>query len=158
MSRVSSNPIPPTTTSASSAANSLQGNGLNDIDLNEFLNLMITELQNQDPLNPTDNAALLQQVGELRGISSNDQLVSTLKSFSNTQELTTASSLIGKTVKGLDTKANEVNGEVTSVSVKIDEKDRNKRQVQVHVGEQIVDIKNVREIDDKVVPAVPIES
>jgi len=158
MSRVSSNPIPPTTTSASSAANSLQGNGLNDIDLNEFLNLMITELQNQDPLNPTDNAALLQQVGELRGISSNDQLVSTLKSFSNTQELTTASSLIGKTVKGLDTKANEVNGEVTSVSVKIDEKDRNKRQVQVHVGEQIVDIKNVREIDDKVLPAVPVES
>jgi len=158
MSRVSSNPIPPTTTSASSAANSLQGNGLNDIDLNEFLNLMITELQNQDPLNPTDNAALLQQIGELRGISSNDQLVSTLKSFSNTQELTTASSLIGKTVKGLDTKANEVNGEVTSVSVKIDEKDRNKRQVQVHVGEQIVDIKNVREIDDKVLPAVPVES
>jgi hypothetical protein len=61
-------------------------------------------------------------------------------------------------VKGLDTKANEVNGEVTSVSVKIDEKDRNKRQVQVHVGEQIVDIKNVREIDDKVLPAVPVES
>jgi flagellar basal-body rod modification protein FlgD len=135
-----------TTTQTNSAANSLQGNGLNDIDLNEFLNLMITELQNQDPLNPTDNAALLQQVGELRSISSNDQLVSTLKNFSSTQELTTASSLIGKTVKGLDLGAKEVNGEVTSVSVKIDEKDRTKRQVQVHVGDQIVDIKNVREI------------
>jgi flagellar basal-body rod modification protein FlgD len=135
-----------TTTQTSSAANSLQGNGLNDIDLNQFLNLMITELQNQDPLNPTDNAALLQQVGELRSISSNDQLVSTLKNFSSTQELTTASSLIGKKVKGLDLGAKEVDGEVTSVSVKIDEKDRTKRQVQVHVGEQIVDIKNVREI------------
>ncbi len=146
-----SNPIQPTTSSASSATNSLKGNGLNDIDLTEFLNLMITELQNQDPLNPTDNAALLQQVGELRGISSNDQLVSTLKGFSNTSELTTASSLIGKTVKGIDDAAKEVNGEVTSVSVKIDEKDRNKRQVQVHVGSQIVDIKNVREIDSKVV-------
>ncbi len=146
-----SNIIQPTTSSASTAANSLKGNGLNDIDLTEFLNLMITELQNQDPLNPTDNAALLQQVGELRGISSNDQLVTTLKGFSNTQELTTASSLIGKTVKGLDLGAKEVSGEVTSVSVKIDEKDRNKRQVQVHVGAQIVDIKNVREIDDKVV-------
>ena len=153
MSQVS-NVFQPTTTSASSAANSLKGNGLNDIDLNEFLNLMLTELQNQDPLNPTDNAALLQQVGELRSISSNDQLVSTLKGFSNTQELTTASSLIGKTVKGLDVAAKEVSGEVTSVSVKIDEKDRNKRQVQVHVGDQIVDIKNVREIDDKVVPPV----
>lgn len=146
--------IEPTTTSASAATNSLKGNGLNDVDLNDFLKLMLTELQNQDPLNPTDNAALLQQVGELRGISSNDQLVTTLKGFSNTQELTTASSLIGKTVKGLDIGAKEVSGEVTSVSVKIDEKDRNKRQVQVHVGDQIVDIKNVREIDNKVVPPV----
>ena len=148
------NVIAPSTTSASTAANSLKGDGLNDIDLNDFLKLMLTELQNQDPLNPTDNAALLQQVGELRGISSNDQLVSTLKGFSNTQELTTASSLIGKTVKGLDIGAKEVSGEVTSVSVKIDEKDRNKRQVQVHVGDHIVDIKNVREIDDKVAPPV----
>ena len=150
MSKVS-NVFQPTTSSASTAANSLKGNGLNDIDLSEFLNLILTELQNQDPLNPTDNAALLQQVGELRSISSNDQLVTTLKGFSNTQELTTASSLIGKTVKGLDVGAKEIIGEVTSVSVKIDEKDRNKRQVQVHVGDQIVDIKNVREIDDKVV-------
>ena len=146
--------IEPTTTSASAATNSLKGKGLNDVDLNDFLKLMLTELQNQDPLNPTDNAALLQQVGQLRSISSNDQLVSTLKGFSNTQELTTASSLIGKTVKGLDNAAKDVSGEVTSVSVKIDEKDRNKRQVQVHVGDQIVDIKNVREIDDKVVPPV----
>ncbi len=146
--------IEPTTTSASAATNSLKGKGLNDVDLNDFLKLMLTELQNQDPLNPTDNAALLQQVGQLRSISSNDQLVSTLKGFSNTQELTTASSLIGKTVKGLDNAAKDVSGEVTSVSVKIDEKDRNKRQVQVHVGDQIVDIKNVREIDGKVVPPV----
>ena len=144
--------IPPTTTSASTAANSVKGKGLNDIDLTGFLKLMLTELQNQDPLNPTDNAALLRQVGELRGISSNDQLVSTLKGFSNTQELTTASSLIGRTVKGLDNAAKEVTGAVTSVSVKIDEKDRNKREVQVHVGDQIVDIKNVREIDNKAVP------
>jgi hypothetical protein len=55
--------------------------------------------------------------------------------------------LIGKKVKGLDVKGAEVNGAVSSVSVKIDEKDRNKRSVQVHVGTQIVDIKNVREID-----------
>lgn len=135
------------TGATSSAANSAQGNGLNDVDMNQFLNLMITELQNQDPLNPTDNAALLEQIGQLRSISSNDQLVNTLSSFSNTQELTTASSLIGKKVRGLDVKGSEVDGAVSSVSVKIDEKDRNKRSVQVHVGTQIVDIKNVREID-----------
>ncbi|MBU6175687.1 MAG: flagellar biosynthesis protein FlgD [Planctomycetes bacterium] len=145
MSRVSN--ATPTTAPKSSTANSANGNGLNDVDTSQFLNLMITELQNQDPLNPTDNAALLEQVGQLRSISSNDRLVSTLTSFSNTQELTTASSLIGKKVTGLDVKGDEVKGEVSSVSVKIDEKDRNKRSVQVHVGTQIVDMKNVREID-----------
>ena len=121
------NIIEPSTVSASIAANSLNDIDLNDIDLNGFLKLILTELQNQDPLNPTDNAALLQQVAELRGISSNDQLVSNLKGFSNTQELSTASSLIGETITGLDVGAKEVIGEVTSVSVKIDEKDRNKR-------------------------------
>jgi len=121
------NIIEPSTVSASIAANSLNDIDLNDIDLNGFLKLILTELQNQDPLNPTDNAALLQQVAELRGISSNDQLVSNLKGFSNTQELSTASSLIGETIKGLDVGAKEAIGEVTSVSVKIDEKDRNKR-------------------------------
>lgn len=131
----------------SPGANSVGGNGLNEVDMDTFLNLMITELQNQDPLNPTDNAALLEQIGQLRNISSNDRLVSTLTSFGNTQELTTASSLIGKKVTGLDVKGAEVSGEVSSVSVKIDEKDRNKRAVQVHVGDQIVDMKNVREID-----------
>lgn len=133
-------------TSKSSAANSLQGGGLNDVDVSQFLNLMITELQNQDPLNPTDNAALMEQVGQLRSISANDTLIKTLTSFSTTQELTTASGLIGKKVKGLDSDAKEVNGAVSSVSVKIDEKDRNKRQVQVHVGAQIVDMSNIREI------------
>ena len=120
--------------------------GLNDIDVTKFLDLMLTELRNQDPLNPTDNAQLMDQIGQLRSITANDRLMTTLSNFSTTQELTTASGMIGKTIKGLDKDAKEVNGAVSSVSVKIDEKDRNKRQVQVHVGSQIVDIKNVREI------------
>jgi flagellar basal-body rod modification protein FlgD len=146
MSRISNAFDISTSQATSSAANSLQGDGLNDIDMSQFLKLMITELQNQDPLNPTDNAALLQQIGQLRSIGANDQLVTTLSSFANTQELTTASSLIGKKVSGLDVKGDSVNGEVSSVSIKIDEKDRNKRTVQVHVGSQLVDMRNVREI------------
>ena len=136
-----------TTGASNSNTNSLSGGGMSDIDMNTFLSLMITELQNQDPLNPTDNAALLEQIGQIRSISSNDKLVSTLSSFSNTQELSTASSLIGKKVSGLDVSGAEINGEVSSVSVKIDEKDRTKRTVQVHVGDKTVDMKNVREIN-----------
>lgn len=132
---------------AKTSTNSLSGGGLNDIDMSTFLDLMITELQNQDPLNPTDNADLIQQIGQIRSISSNDTLVSTLTSFSNTQELTTASNLIGRQISGLDVGGKEIEGLVSSVSVKIDEKDRTKRSVQVHVGDKTVDMKNVREIN-----------
>lgn len=143
MSRIASNLDKPT---ANVTSGTLPTGGLNDIDVTKFLDLMMTELRNQDPLNPTDNAQLMEQIGQLRSITANDQLMSTLSSFATTQEFTTASSMIGKKIKGLDREAKEVNGAVSSVSVKIDEKDRNKRQVQVHVGSQIVDIKNVREI------------
>jgi flagellar basal-body rod modification protein FlgD len=143
MSRIASNLDKPI---ANVNSGTLPTGGLNDIDVTKFLDLMMTELRNQDPLNPTDNAQLMEQIGQLRSITANDQLMSTLSSFATTQEFTTASSMIGKKIKGLDREAKEVNGAVSSVSVKIDEKDRNKRQVQVHVGSQIVDIKNVREI------------
>lgn len=143
MSRIASNLDKPT---ANVNSGTLPTGGLNDIDVTKFLDLMMTELRNQDPLNPTDNAQLMEQIGQLRSITANDQLMTTLSSFATTQEFTTASSMIGKKIKGLDREAKEVNGAVSSVSVKIDEKDRSKRQVQVHVGSQIVDIKNVREI------------
>jgi len=141
------------TTAAKTATNTQstsdkRGGGLQDLDLDQFLKLIVTELQNQDPLAPTDNAALMEQVGQLRSLSANDKLTTTLTSFSITQELTTASSLIGKKVNGIDEAGAAVNGVVESVSVKIDEKDRNNRQVKVHVGDQLVDIKNVREIDE----------
>jgi flagellar basal-body rod modification protein FlgD len=133
-------------TSTNQAASEQRGGGLQDLDLDQFLKLIITELQNQDPLSPTDNAALMEQIGQLRSLSANDKLTSTLTSFSITQELTTASSLIGREVNGIDDEGSPVDGVVGSVSVKIDEKDRNNRQVKVHVGDKTVDIKNVREI------------
>jgi len=133
--------------SATSKTSSEQrGGGLQDLDLDQFLKLIITQLQNQDPLAPTDNAALMEQVAQLRSLSANDKLTKTLTSFSITQELSTASSLIGKNVDGIDEQGSPVKGVVGSVSVKIDEKDRNNRQVKVHVGDKLVDIKNVREI------------
>ena len=41
---------------------------LKDLDINQFLQLMIAELTNQDPLNPMDNTQLVQQIGAIREI------------------------------------------------------------------------------------------
>ncbi|MDX1927652.1 MAG: flagellar hook capping FlgD N-terminal domain-containing protein [Pirellulaceae bacterium] len=122
------------------------GNGLADVDMDQFLGLLITELQNQDPMNPMDNAAMLNQISQIREIGSTNKLTDTLTNLAVGQELSMASSLIGKEVSALDSNAKDVKGVVDSVAVQTDPKDKNKRTVQVHIGASIVDIKNIREI------------
>ena len=145
------------TAAAAESTSDKRGQGLDSLNPAQFLNLIITQLQNQDPLAPTDNAALMQQVGQLREITANDKLTTTLTSFSITQELTTASTLIGRNINGLDTTGDEITGLVDSVSIKVDEKDRNNRQVRVQVGSKTVDMSNVRSIDGvkTATPATP---
>ncbi len=141
--------VPGVGSSASSSSGSgLTGNDLSDVDLDEFLGLLITELQNQDPLNPMDNAQMLTQISQIREIGSTNQLTETLTSLAIGQELSMASGMIGKTVSALDVNADEVEGVVDRVSVQTDSEDPNIRKVSVHIGDSIVDIKNIREIVD----------
>src|SRR6478672_7967044 len=78
--------------SSGSSSSASQGNSLDNLDLDQFLKLMVTELMNQDPLNPMDNTQLVQQMGELRSIAASDQLTTTLQAVQTQQSLTTASS------------------------------------------------------------------
>lgn len=131
---------------SANSSNGTSGNDLSSVSLDDFLQLMIKELQNQDPLNPTDNNAMLQQLTQIRQMGSTNQLSNTLSNFAISSGLSTASSLIGKEIKALDDNAKDVNGVVDKVSVAVDEKDRTKRTVKVHIGTATVDINNVREI------------
>ncbi|GAB5404149.1 MAG: flagellar hook capping FlgD N-terminal domain-containing protein [Aureliella sp.] len=131
----------------SSASNGgLTGNDLSDVDMDEFLGLLITELQNQDPLNPMDNADMLNQIGQIREIGSNNQLSETLTTLAIGQELSMASTMIGKKVTALDNNANDISGVVDRVSVQTDPEDPNIRKVSVHIEDSVVDISNIREI------------
>ena len=119
--------------------------GYNDLDTDSFLKLLISELQNQDPLNPMENADMIQQIGQIREIGATDQLTTTLTNLSSSQELVTASSLIGQQVSGLADDASEVNGVVDRITV-VTNDENNARSVKVHVGDKTMEIKNVREI------------
>src|SRR5438874_2246193 len=132
---------------ATSPSSSSKGvHDLKDLDINQFLQLMVSELTNQDPLNPMDNTQLVQQLGELRSIAASDQLSSTLKTLGTGQSLTTASSLIGKTISALTTDSQNVTGKVDSVTVQVDAKDSTKRTYTLHVNGQSIDLQNVREV------------
>ena len=123
-----------------------QPHDLKDLDINQFLQLMITELTNQDPLNPMDNTQLVQQIGEIRQISATTQLSDTLSAVQSGQSLTTASSLIGKRVTALTDDQQNVTGVVDKVTVEVDPKNADKRTYNVHIGDKSLPLKNVREV------------
>jgi flagellar basal-body rod modification protein FlgD len=133
--------------STSSTSSATAGKGLQDLDLNQFLQLMVSELMHQDPLNPMDNTQLVQQIGELRSIAASDQLTTSLQALQTQQSLTTAASLIGKQVSAIDSKGNNVSGEISAVTVQVDQTNNNKRSYQVKIGDQTIDLSNVREVD-----------
>jgi len=124
---------------SSGANGAAQNTALQDIDTDHFLKLMIAELQNQDPLNPADNTQLLTQISQIRQVASSDKLSSTLDSVLLGQNLTSATSMIGKQISALGDDAKEIKGKVDKVSVA-------GGTVKLHIGEQTVGLKNIKEI------------
>ncbi|HUT91640.1 MAG TPA: flagellar hook capping FlgD N-terminal domain-containing protein [Thermoguttaceae bacterium] len=115
---------------------------VSEINSDAFLKLLITELQNQDPMEPMSNQEILQQLGQIREIESNLQLTETLESLSLGQNIATANSMIGRLVAGLTDEAEQVAGRVDGVSI-VD------GQPKLYVGEHIIDLKNVSDILDE---------
>lgn len=108
-------------TSSSNSSNSASSNNaLGQLDMDQFLKLMISELQNQDPMNPMDNSQMLQQISEIRSIGATDKLTKTLDAVLTGQNLATAGSMIGKEVRGGSTDGRLIEGKVESVNVNRD--------------------------------------
>ncbi|MCI4678796.1 flagellar hook assembly protein FlgD [Rhodoblastus acidophilus] len=102
-----------TTPTATISANSTAAQAAT-INYNEFLQLLVTELQNQDPTNPMDPT---QQVSQLASFSSVEQQVqtnSTLTSLLNNSYISQAEAAIGKTATSAD---GSVSGTISSVSI-----------------------------------------
>src|SRR5690625_5273333 len=66
-----------------------------------FLTLLVTQLQNQDPLNPMDNAQITSQMSQMATVNGINALNATLDSITGQMDLSQAmqaSNLIGKGV------------------------------------------------------------
>ena len=111
----------------------------NDLDLHEFIGLLVAELQNQDPLDPMSNQEILQQIGQIREIESSQHLTETLQSVLMGQNISTAGNLIERTIVGLSDDGQRVSGKVERVSIK-------DGIGKLHVGDHAVSLENVAEI------------
>ena len=104
----------------SSVTASGASNRLADLSSDDFIRVMLSELENQDPFEPTDSSALLEQLSSLRNIESQLSLQDQLESLVLQNQITSAGGLIGKLVIGLDGAHAEVEGLVTAVRVEQD--------------------------------------
>jgi len=100
------------------------GNKFAQMGSDEFVRIITTELANQDPLNPQDTSALLEQLSTLRNIESQVSLQDQLASLVEQNTFNAVSGLIGKTVTyeaGVDPTTGEPllqSAEVKSVSLR----------------------------------------
>ena len=84
----------------------------------DFLNLMITQLQQQDPLNPTSSTDLLSQMSQIDQLQSSSNLNTTLTGLSLQQSIASAGNMLGKNVTGQDASGNSLTGNVVGITVK----------------------------------------
>jgi flagellar basal-body rod modification protein FlgD len=89
--------------SASTSANTSasQTAGLNRMTSEDFYDLLVTELQQQDPLEPTKTADMIGQVSQIRSIEQSAQLTATLQQLTQQQRTAGTSDLLGKYVEGV---------------------------------------------------------
>ena len=101
------------------AANVVSGvggsNRFNELSSEDFMKIIFTELQQQDPFEPNDSSALLEQLNSIRAIESDIELTKNLEDIVFQNQLATAGNMIGKTVEGLTATNDRVVGNVFAV-------------------------------------------
>ena len=85
--------------------------GLNQLDNTQtFLNLLVTQLKNQNPDNPSDPTAFMTEIAQLTAVQSQTTL-------NADEETVAADSMLGRTVTGLDADGRKMTGTVTGVAI-----------------------------------------
>jgi flagellar basal-body rod modification protein FlgD len=84
----------------------------------DFLNLLVTQMTSQDPLNPMTNQDMLSQMVQFGTLQGNTALQSTLAGMRSGQAFSDANSLLGKQVNlQTDSKGNTTQGVVSGVDL-----------------------------------------
>ncbi|MEW6252693.1 MAG: flagellar hook capping FlgD N-terminal domain-containing protein [Planctomycetota bacterium] len=88
--------VDPVALGTGTAAAQRSDRGLGAMKSEDFFRLLVTELKQQDPLQPAKTADMIGQVSQIRSIELSKQLTDVLGAFASRQQTTGASELIGK--------------------------------------------------------------
>ncbi|MEN0019336.1 MAG: flagellar hook capping FlgD N-terminal domain-containing protein [Planctomycetota bacterium] len=91
-------------------------NTIGDLSTDEYFDIILAELANQDPLEPNDTSAMLEQLASIRTIESDLDLITALETLVGQNELSSAASIIGSSISGVSEDNRRVDGVVRSAS------------------------------------------
>ena len=103
--------------STNNSSSGTSGSSQSMLDPQAFLQLLVAQLQYQDPSNPTDTSTFMNQTAMLSQVQTMNSMGSTLTSLASAQQAQTATGMIGKQVTYLDANGLRVSGEVSSAQL-----------------------------------------
>lgn len=83
----------------------------------DFLKLLTTQLSNQDPLKPMEDTQFIAQMAQFSSLQQATTLTKDFEAFSSAQQIASAQNLLGRTVS-LTSDSTDVSGPVSEVQIK----------------------------------------
>jgi flagellar basal-body rod modification protein FlgD len=120
----------PTTSTGSNSA--LPVNPSTNMNEQDFLKLLVAQLQYQDPMSPSDNQQFVQEQAQFSMVEGITNLEKTLSAMSSAQQLAQGVDLIGKQVTYVTADGSTATGVASSISTA-------SGALTVHVGDADVD-------------------
>lgn len=112
MSAIPTNSTGSTASTSASSSSSTSTPGFGSLTTADFMQMLIAELQNQDPTQPMSSQDLLGQLATMSQLQSTTDLDTALQSNTTNQQLSIGASFIGKTINGTDASGAAVSGVV----------------------------------------------
>src|SRR5438105_750063 len=81
----------------------------------DFLKLLMAQLQNQDPMKPMDDTQMIAQMAQFSALEASQQLNATMQTSNNMQTVFQAGALIGKYIQANQADGSSTTGAVTAV-------------------------------------------
>ena len=88
-----------------------------ELDKNAFLRLLTTQLENQDPLNPASEQEMVGTLAQFTALEQTGKLADSMEALTKTNQWSQGSTLLGRTVLGLNEAGETVQGMVLGLGM-----------------------------------------
>lgn len=109
--------IGPIGSSATSSSTSSQQTGVSGLNQNDFLQLLVAQMQNQDPTNPVSSDQFLQEMASFTEVVDLSQLQTLTQSLLTNEVSTQGLALLGKQVTAQTSNGTQITGTVSELSM-----------------------------------------